>query len=472
VSDTSIVRSTVTDRTFPEGFKWGVATSAYQIEGAWDEDGKGVSIWDTFAHTPGNIANGDTGDVANDHYHRYKEDVALMKDIGATAYRFSISWPRIFPEGTGQPNQKGLDFYKRLVEALLEAGIEPFATLYHWDLPQALQDQYGGWQSAETAKAFADYAGYVAEQLGDRVKHYFTLNEFRSFADYGHRGLESQVGGGKTFRVLLAPAMVLDDAELNQVRHHAVLAHGLATQAIRDRGAAGTRIGFAENLEIAVPIMDTSECVKVAESATREMNAPFLTAMLEGRYTDAYLEAAGKNAPTFTDEELRIIGSPLDFVGINVYRPTRYVEPSDDAPGYSEIPISASHPKMKSGWHIYGPEVLYWAPRHVHSLWGATSIYITENGCAAEDMVAEDGRVYDSDRVMFLRGMLGELQRATAEGVPVDGYFYWSSQDNLEWNAGFGNRFGLVYVDFDTLERTPKLSAEWFREAARQNAVV
>ena len=192
-------------RRFPEGFYWGVATSAYQIEGAWDEDGKGVSIWDTYAHTPGNIKNDDNGDRANDHYHRYEEDVALMASIGANAYRFSIAWPRIFPEGTGQPNPKGIDFYSRLVDALLEAGIEPFATLYHWDLPQALQDKYGGWQSADTAKAFAEYAGYVAEQLGDRVKHYFTINEFRTFVETGYQGLEVPVAGGKHMHIGAAP---------------------------------------------------------------------------------------------------------------------------------------------------------------------------------------------------------------------------------------------------------------------------
>lgn len=459
-------------RGFPDGFHWGVATSAYQIEGAWDEDGKGVSIWDTFAHTPGKIANGDSGDLANDHYHRYEEDVALMKHIGVTAYRFSISWPRIFPDGTGVPNPKGLDFYSRLVDELLSVGIEPFATLFHWDLPQTLQDRHGGWQSAETSKAFAEYAGYIAEQLGDRIKHIFTLNESRSFIDYGHQGMEADIGGGKTYRVLLAPALRLSDGELNQVRHHAVLAHGLAVQAIRGRGASDIKVGFAENMEVALPTVDTAAHVKAAEACTREANAPFVTVMLEGVYTDAYLETAGADAPRFTDEELRTIAAPLDFVGINVYRPMKYVEPSDDVPGYRAIPINSSHPRMKSGWHILDPGVLYWGPRHVQSLWGATSIYVTENGCAADDAVADDGRVYDSDRVMFLRGCLGELQRATSEGVPVDGYFYWSSQDNLEWNAGFGNRFGLVYVDFDTLERIPKLSAEWFREAALRNAVV
>ncbi|WP_207207268.1 glycoside hydrolase family 1 protein [Xylanimonas protaetiae] len=220
-------------RQFPPGFFWGVATSSYQIEGAWDEDGKGPSIWDTYAHTPGMIANGDTGDVANDHYHRYVQDVALMKDIGAGAYRFSVAWPRIFPDGTGTPNPKGLDFYSRLVDELLAAGIEPFATLYHWELPQALQDRWGGWQSRDTASAFADFAGTVAGALGDRVGHWFTINEFHTFVDMGHQGITSDVGGGATVRIALAPGLELDDAALHQVRHHAVLAHGLSVGSIR-----------------------------------------------------------------------------------------------------------------------------------------------------------------------------------------------------------------------------------------------
>src|SRR5262252_9008367 len=280
-----------TDREFSKGFYWGTGTSAYQIEGAWKEDGKGESIWDRYAHTPGNIKNNDTGDVANDHYHRYKEDIALMKqELGANAYRFSIAWPRIFPDGTGQPNRKGMDFYNRLVDELLKAGIEPFATLYHWDLPQALQEKYGGWRSKETSKAFADYAGYVAEQLGDRVKHYFTINEFRSFVEGGHQGFDIPVGGGKVVHLGGAPGLQLSNGELNQVRHHAVLGHGLAVQAIRARGHAGTKVGFAENMLTAVPVINTPEYVKAAETATRELNADFTTVMLEGRYTDAYLK--------------------------------------------------------------------------------------------------------------------------------------------------------------------------------------
>src|SRR5262245_35851787 len=216
---------------FPRGFYWGVGTSSYQIEGAWSEDGKGKSIWDTYVHTPGHIKNNDTGDVANDHYHRYKEDVALMRSIGANAYRFSIAWPRIFPEGRGTPNPKGLDFYNRLVDELVAAGIAPFATLYHWDLPQALQDK-GGWQSRDTAQAFADYAGYVAEKLSDRVRHFFTINEFRTFVDMGHHGKEIGIAGG-SMTIALAPGLKLEAGGLNQVRHHAVLAHGMAVQAIR-----------------------------------------------------------------------------------------------------------------------------------------------------------------------------------------------------------------------------------------------
>jgi len=459
------------DRRFPDGFRWGVATSAYQIEGAWDEDGKGESIWDRFAHTPGKIANGDNGDVANDHYHRYAQDVALMKSFRVGAYRFSIAWPRIFPEGIGEANPKGMAFYDRLVDELLAAGIEPFVTLYHWDLPQALQETNGGWRSKDTASAFGEYAGHVAAHLGDRVGHFITINEFRVFVDFGHRGVEVDVGGGRTVSQHMAPGLTLSDGELNQVRHHSVLAHGLAVQAIRARAGPDVRIGFAENVEVPIPTIDTPEHVAAAEAATRELNAPFTSVMLEGRYPDAYLIQAGEGAPRFTDDELATISSPLDFVGINVYRPSTYVEPGDGPSGFRGVPIGGSHPTMHSPWHVLDPEVTYWATRLVHSVWSPTAIYITENGCATRDAVV-DGRVDDTDRVMFLRGSLAQLQRATAEGVPVDGYFLWSAQDNFEWTRGFGDRFGIVFVDFETQERIPKLSAAWFREAARRNAVV
>jgi beta-glucosidase len=448
-----------TVRSFPDGFLWGTATASYQIEGAWKEDGKGESIWDRFAHTPGKIKNNDTGDVALDHYHRYKEDVQLIKALGVKTYRFSISWPRIFPEGTGAPNLKGLDFYSRLVDELLANGIEPFATLYHWDLPQTLQDRVGGWESRDTAKAFADYAGYVAEKLSGRVRHFFTINEFTTFVELGY-------GSG-----LLAPGVKLPPARLNQVRHHAVLAHGFAVQAIRAKAQRGTMVGPAENVTVGVPAIETPQHIAAAERYTREVNASYLTVILEGRYTDAFLTSAGANAPKFTGEDLKVISSPLDFVGINVYLPS-YVRAIDAAPGYQRLEFSKSHPRMASFWHFIGPESLYWAPRHLVKLWSVKDIYITENGCGAADDPAADGVVYDSDRIMFLRNYLTQLQRATAEGIPVRGYFHWSSMDNFEWSDGYGTRFGLIYVDYATLKRTPKLSASFFREIASRNFVV
>jgi beta-glucosidase len=456
---------------FPTGFYWGVATAAYQIEGAWNEDGKGPSIWDTFAHTPGKIKNGDTGDVAIDHYHRYKDDVKVMKDMGVNAYRFSISWPRIFPNGTGQPNPKGLDFYSHLVDELKAAGIEPFATLYHWDLPQALQDKYGGWQSRETSKAFGEYAGYVAKHLSDRVRYFFTINEFKQLADTGYRGVELTVQGKKV-RLHIAPGLTLEEGPLNQVKLHANLGHGLAVQSVRAMGRAGTKVGPAENMPTVVPLIDSPEHVKAAEAATRDLNVYFLGPMLEGRYSDVFLKAAGKDAPKFTDADLRVIAAPVDFVGINVYIPTSLVIASDQPPGYRQVPFNVSHPKMFSAWHRLEPEVLYWTPRLLHSIWKPKEIYITENGCAASDEIAADDNVYDSDRVMYLRNGMAHLQRATAEGVPVKGNFVWSAMDNFEWTDGYGTRFGMVYVDFKTQKRTPKLSAAWFKEAARRNAAV
>jgi beta-glucosidase len=372
---------------FPAGFLWGTATAAYQVEGAAAEDGRRPSVWDTFSHTPGKTVNGATGDVANDHYHRYEGDVQLMKALGVKAYRFSIAWPRVFPAGDGQPNAKGLDFYNRLVDELLANGIEPFATLYHWDLPQTLQDRVGGWESRETSKAFAEYAGYVAKHLSDRVKRIFTINEFGAFVELGYR-----VG-------VHAPGLKLPPARFNQTRHHAVLGHGLAVQAIRASAAPGTRVGVAENMTICVPVIESKEHVDAAVRATREVNAPYMTVIL-------------------------------------------------------------------------GPEALYWGPRHMANIWKATEIFITENGCSSSDVPAADGKVYDTDRVMYLRNYLTQLQRATSEGVPVHGYFLWSLMDNFEWADGFTNRFGIHFVDYRTQKRTPKLSADFYREVIARNAVV
>jgi beta-glucosidase len=445
--------------SFPTGFVWGTATSAYQIEGAVDEDGRGRSIWDTFAHTPGKIGDHTNADRANDHYHRYKEDVRLIRELGVRAYRFSIAWPRVFPQGAGAPNPGGLDFYDRLLDELLANDIEPFATLYHWDLPQALQDRWGGWQSSDTSKAFADYAGYVAERLSDRISNIFTVNEPGRFVNFGY-------GWG-----IDAPGLKLPQAELNQARHHVALAHGLAVQAIRARGRAGTKVGPAENIAACLPAIDTPANIRAAEIATRELNAGFLNVILEGRYTDAFLEYAGANAPKYTPGELKIISAPNDFVGLNIYAPQYYVVASDRAPGFTVLPFPASFPHMKSEWLRIGPETIYWVPRLAAKVWNLDTIYISENGTSSADTVAADGNVYDIDRIMYLRNYLIQLQRATSEGVPVRGYFLWSLMDNFEWIFGFEQRFGLYRVDFDTLRRTPKLSVSFFRNVIARNAI-
>lgn len=445
-------------RSFPKGFLWGSATASYQVEGAFKEDGRGATIWDTFSHTPGKTVDGATGDVADDHYHRYKEDVALMKALGVKSYRFSIAWSRIFPDGSGQPNPKGLDFYNHLVDELLKNDIKPFATLYHWDLPQSLQDKHGGWESRETSKAFAEYAGYTAEKLSDRVKHFFTINEFGAFVELGYR-----IG-------IHAPGIKLPPGRFNQTRHHAVLGHGLAVQAMRAKAKPGTKIGLAENIIACVPVIETPEHIKAAETATRELNAQYMTVIQEGKYTDAYLAAAKGDAPKFTPEDLKIISSPLDFVGINIYQPS-YVRASDSPLGFSQVPHPVSFPHMISPWLYCGPEVLYWGPRHINKIWGAKEIYITENGCSSSDIPAADGKVYDTDRVMFLRNYLSQLQRATSEGIPVKGYFLWSLMDNFEWADGYSNRFGIHYVDYNTQKRTPKLSADFYKKVIAQNSV-
>jgi beta-glucosidase len=261
-------------------------------------------------------------------------------------------------------------------------------------------------------------------------------------------------------------------SEIYQVRHHTVLGHGLAVQAIRARGKDGTKVGPAEVIQCAVPMIGTAEHIAAARAATRELNAPYLTVMAEGRYTDGYLQTAGPAAPEIADGDLEIISAPLDFFGINVYKPAYYAMASDEAPGWRAIPFAKAHPRMFNNWLAFAPEVLYWAPKFVHSLWGAPEIFITENGCASDDEAAPDGTVYDTDRIVFLRSFLSQLHRATSDGVPVSGYFHWSMMDNFEWMAGYGNRFGIVHVDFETLERRPKLSAQWFREAATRNQVV
>ena len=443
------------DRQFPPNFVWGCATASYQIEGGVHEGGRGASIWDIFSHTPGKIANGDTGDVAGNSYHLYKEDVRLLKNLGVSAYRFSIAWPRVFPNGTGQPNAAGLDYYKRVLDTLQADNITPYVTLFHWDLPAALA---GGWQSRDTAQAFADYAGYVARQLSDRVHHFITVNEFSSFTDLGYK-----LG-------VYAPGLKLPPAELNQVRHNALLAHGLGVEAIRTN-APNAQVGVADNPTVFAPVIEDRANIEAAHRATREENAPFLTAVLEGVYTESYLEREGSAAPRVEPGDMKAIGSPLDFVGLNVYTPA-YVRADDSPRGYAIVPYPSSYPHMESAWIRLGPECTYWTVRNVCELWNPKAVYITENGCSSADVPTPEGRIEDIDRVMYLRNHLAQLQRAAAEGYPLKGYFVWSLLDNFEWADGYSKRFGIHYVDYKTEHRTPKLSAEWYREAVARNSVV
>jgi beta-glucosidase len=451
----AIAKGAPTARQFPAGFRWGCATAAYQIEGAVNEDGRGETNWDVYSHSPGRIVDGTNGDIACDSYHRYREDTKLLKDLGAGTYRMSIAWARIFPEGRGQPNQKGIDHYSRVVDNLLENGIQPYVTLFHWDFPTALR---GGWQSRDTALAFADYAGFMAGKLADRVKHFMTINEFICYTDLSYKV-------GK-----FAPGLKLPDQEVNQIRHHGVLAHGLGLQAIRAHVGRDVKVGLADNPKYCVPVIETPEHIDAARLAMRRENAPFLTAVMEGKYLDSYLEAAGASAPQVLEGDMKAIGGPVDFVGLNVYAPD-YVRADHSPAGYALVPHLPTSPRMILPWLYVGPEVAYWAVRHTADLWKPRAIYISENGCAAADPLVA-GRVDDVDRVMYLRNFMSQLHRAVAEKYPVEGYFLWSLMDNFEWAEGHSARFGIHYTNYETQQRIPKLSAAWYRELIARNAVV
>jgi len=446
--------------SFPADFLWGAATAAFQVEGYPQADGAGVSNWDHFCHQPGRIVNDHTGDVSANQYHRYKDDVKLMKWLGLKAYRMSISWSRIFPEGTGRINEKGLQYYQNLVDELLANDIQPWITLFHWDLPQTLEDRWGGWRSKDTARAFGDYAGLIAERLSDRVTHFFTVNEIVCFTDAGY-------GSG-----IFAPGLKLDRKTVNQTIHNACLAHGYAVQNLRAHARQPLKIGIVENSPACVPILETAEHIAAAKTAYRDKEANRLTLMQEGRYPEPWLREVGPDAPEYTEEELNIISAPTDFVGLNLYAP-EYIMADPEAPrGYREVPKSAGHPRMNTDWLYFGPEILYWAPRFCHELWQPKELYITENGCAGQDKLQPDGEVYDTERVLYLREYLRAMHRTVSDGIPLKGYFVWSLLDNFEWASGYDKRFGIVYVNYQTLERTPKLSAKFYRETIAQNAVV
>ena len=448
-------------RQFPDDFLWGASTAAYQVEGAWNEDGKGESVWDHFAHTQGRIDNGDTGDVTCDHYHRMPEDVALMKSLGLKGYRFSIAWTRVLPEGTGQVNAKGLDFYDRLVDELGKAGIRANATLNHWDLPQALQDR-GGWPNRDSANWFADYARVVFDRLGDRVAMWATHNE---------PVVASLVGYGSG---VFAPGLA-DQSLGYQAAHHLNLAHGKAVQIFRQGGYQG-RIGIVLDLHNLVPASDKPAdrlaCQRTLESA----QGIFFEPIFQGHYPAYLMEWLGPVAPRIQPDDLRVIHQPLDFLGMNYY----FTSEVSYAAGGG---LLKSAQKMKTlpamgytevGWGIY-PSGIRSVLMRVKDTVGTLPIYITENGCAVQDTMGDAvraaGFVEDRERVNYLRQHLVELHKAIQAGVNVRGYFLWSLMDNFEWASGYTPRFGIVHVDYATQKRTPKLSARWYSDVIANNRV-
>jgi beta-glucosidase len=458
--------------SFSEDFVFGGATAAYQIEGAAGADGRGLSIWDVFAHTEGRVVNGDTGDVAIDHYHRFKDDVAIMKhDLGLKDYRFSVSWPRIQPDGRGRGLEAGLDFYSRLTDELLAAGITPWVTLYHWDLPQALQEA-GGWPNRETAQRFADYAAIVHEHLGDRVRHWITLNEpfCSSFIGYA---------SGRH-----APGLRDPQAALSSV-HHLLLGHGLATQALKAQGAE--KVGITLNLYAVDPASDSALDTDAARRVDGFQNRLFLDPVLKGRYPQDLLhdftEFGGMGE--VRDGDLKVISTPIDLLGVNYY--TRYVITGDpdhpdlvgerrgqlDSP-YIGAPnareVRHGKPLTDLGWEI-DPDGLYDVLTRLQREYPAIPIVITENGAAFDDVLTDDGAVHDSRRVAYVRDHLAACSRAIDAGVPLKGYFLWSVFDNFEWAEGYAKRFGVVHVDYETQVRTPKDSALWYSKVIRSGSL-
>ena len=450
------------ETAFPKGFFWGTATAAYQIEGAWNEDGKGESIWDHFAHTPGRIKNGDTGDVACDSYHRWREDIALMRAMNLNSYRFSISWPRIQPSGSGAANSKGVDYYRRLVDALLEARIRPLVTLYHWDLPQALEDA-GGWTNRDTAARFADYVQAVEQALGDRVSDWMIFNEAAAFVDLGY--LEGTHAPGR--KSLL---------DFLRATHVVNLAQGEGFRALK-AARPSSRVGSAFSMSYCEPATNFEEDKRAAERAHAMTNVWFLEPALRGRYPDA-LTFLPETAMRVKAGDMEKTRAPLDFIGINLYYRT-----IASAPGAMERVAHAQEwlfpvkmdggqqgPKTDFGWEVW-PKALYDMVMRITRDYNRPVIEITESGCSYNDGPDASGVILDSRRISYHREYLAALGRSIADGADVRGYHAWSLLDNFEWADGFSQRFGLAYVDFKTHQRTIKDSGRWYGKVAGENRV-
>lgn len=445
----------MTTVNFPKDFLWGATTAAYQIEGAVGEDGRGKSIWDRFSHTTGKIANGETGDVACDHYHRYQEDIALMKKLGLKGYRFSIAWPRIFPEGKGGINQKGLDFYSKLADGLLEAGIEPMATLYHWDLPQTLQDN-GGWANRETVHYFNDYAAVIFKALGDRIKLWITHNE-PWVASFTGNALGEHAPGFNDYGLAV------------QVGHHLLLSHGLAVKTFRDLAVKNGKIGITLNLSPTYPASEAPEDKQAASIADGYYNRWFLDPIFKGAYPADLLKLFSDQFGSMRVEtgDLGLIAAPIDFLGVNYYF-RKVVRHSGSNPifGFEELRPAGVYTEMD--WEIY-PQSLYDLLIRIDQDYNHPHLYITESGAAFKDELIIDGKVEDDDRLEYIKGHLTEAERAIRAGVKLDGYLVWSLIDNFEWAFGYAKRFGLIRVDYQTQQRIWKKSADWYRETIRNN---
>ncbi|GGO23316.1 beta-glucosidase [Microbispora rosea subsp. aerata] len=458
---------------FPTGFVWGAATSAYQIEGSLTADGRGRSIWDTFCRQEGRIVGGDTAEIAIDHYNRYREDVKLMADLGLTAYRFSVSWPRIQPDGSGAYNSKGLDFYKRLVDELLSYGIDPWLTLYHWDLPQALEDA-GGWPSRDTSKRFADFAATVHAELGDRVKHWSTVNEPWCAAFLGYASGEHAPGRRE-------PAAALRAA------HHLNLAHGLAVQAIRAQNT-GSLIGGCVNVYPVTPATGSEADLDAARRIDGLQNRFFLDALLKGSYPEDVLADLRhlSDMEFIQDGDLATIAAPIDMLLINYYSRFTVSGGPGGATSAAAAPTGAGSPWIGSehvgfvnggrpvtsmGWEVDDSGLLEML-RRIADEYPRIPLYISENGAAYDDVIGEDGSVHDPERVAYIDAHLRVCHQAIQAGIPLRGYFAWSLMDNFEWAWGYGKRFGLVYVDYETQARTMKSSALWYADTIRHGGLL
>lgn len=432
-------------------FTWGVATSSYQIEGAADEGGRGPSIWDTFSRIPGAIDNADNGDIACDHYHRYNEDLDLIQWLGVNAYRFSIAWPRVIPSGVGAPNRVGIDFYDRLIDGALERGITPWPTLYHWDLPQALQDK-GGWNNRDCAYWFADYAHLMAERFSDRIKNWTTLNEPFCSAWLGH------------LYGVMAPGIKDLQTAIN-ASHHLLLGHGLAARAIRE-SAADAKVGIVLNFTPAVPLRDTADDKVAASLADGFDNRWFADPVFKGIYPSDVIAGLNKEVPILAGD-MEAISTPLDFLGINYYtRQTVTLDPTNHPLPYKQINVEGKE-RTAMGWEVHAPSLKDLILR-ITKDYNPSEIYITENGSAWDDKF-ENGKIVDTNRVNYLERHLDAVLEAKAAGAPVNGYFAWSLMDNFEWAFGYSKRFGIIHVDYTTQKRTPKASAYYYRDRIRES---